>query len=459
MRLDGRHIHFVGAGGIGMSALAHMAVESNAVVSGCDLQESPITRSLAARGCRIHQGHHPEHLEGVELVVRSSAVPEREPELQAALRRHIPVISRARMLARLAGDHQVVAVAGAHGKTTTTWLVAKLLLEARLDPSVMVGGMVPELGGNYRLGSGGLFVVEVDESDGSLLEFAPHYSIVTNVELDHVDRYPDLEAVQRTFRTYLRRTARDGCVILGADSGPARDTLDAWEGHYLTYGLAEDADLRAENVRHNGRSSVFDVRRPGGRLDALKLSLPGEHNVRNALAAVALASALGIDDAVLRAALGHASGVGRRLEAKGRAGGVVVLDDYGHHPTEIRAALAAARGLAEGRLVGVFQPHRFTRTLHLGEQFGPCFDELDHLVLLPIYAAGEAPIEGVTSARIQKAVEQRGSVSCARLADMETARRHVLEVLRPGDTLLTLGAGDVYRLGERILADLKERSD
>ena len=454
MRLGGRHIHFLGIGGIGTSALAAMALESGAIVSGCDIKGGPMADRLAARGCRIQIGHDPVHLEGVELVVRSSAVPESNPEVQAALARHIPVITRARMLARMVADRRLVAVSGTHGKTTTTWMLAKLLLEARHDPSVMVGGVVDELGGNYRLGSGSCFVVEVDESDGSLLEFRPDFSIVTNLDLDHVDHYPDLAAVQAVFRRYVARTRSGGCVIMCADSLPALGALDGWTGHLITYGFAETADFQAVNLRLEPEASTFDVRRPDGSLPDLRLALPGKHNVQNALAAVALAWTLGLDDAVVRRALDSLSGVRRRLEVKGIVAGVKVLDDYGHHPTEIRALIPSARRLTSGRLVAVFQPHRYTRTASLAAEFGGCFEGLDLLVILPIYSAGEEPIEGVTSELIARAVEAHGSPPCVCHDDFDSARSFLIGQLQPGDSLLTIGAGDVYRLGEQLLADL-----
>jgi len=457
MPLQGRHVHFVGIGGIGMSAVAHMVLEREAVVSGSDVQDGPITRSLADCGCQINIGHDPEHVRTAELVVRSSAIAETNPEVVAAFRKHIPVISRARMLARLAGGYRIVAVAGAHGKTTTTWLATKLLLDAHFDPTAMVGGIVPELGGNFRLGAGPFFVTEVDESDGSLLEFQPDYSIITNVDLEHVDRYPDLPAVQSIFRRYLRRTKPDGCVILCADSPAAVELLAAWEGQYLTYGFGPDADYQATNIRRRGTTSIFDVRRPGDVLRSLSLGLPGEHNIANALAVVALASALGIPDESLRAALAHIQGVGRRIERKGTEAGVTLYDDYAHHPTEIRATIEALGEMVGRRLVAVFQPHRYSRTHHLAESFGDCFDGLDHLVLVPIYAAGESPIEGASADRIADAVRQHGAVDCTSCADWDAARRRLLDVLAPGDTLVTLGAGDVHKLGDQILTDLQER--
>ncbi|MFW6108215.1 MAG: UDP-N-acetylmuramate--L-alanine ligase [bacterium] len=459
MTLHGRHVHFVGIGGVSMSAIAHLALERGGLVSGCDLQDSPRTEALAEEGCAIHVGHDPAHLDGVELVVRSSAVPEDAPEIEAALRRHIPVISRARMLARLAGDDRVIAVAGSHGKTTTTWMAARLLIEARCDPSAMVGGRVAELGGSYRVGDGRYFVIEADESDGTLLEFQPHCTIVTNLDLEHVDRYPDLEALQAVFRRFLARTRPDGCVILCADDEPTMAVRDAWDGAYLTYGFAGEADVRGENLRLHPQSATLDVRRPGGVLPNLRVNLPGRHNAENALAVAALASALGLPDDALRAALAHIEGVGRRLERTGRAAGVTVLDDYAHHPTEIRATLDAARHVAEGRLIGVFQPHRYTRTLHLARAFAECFDSLDHLVVVPLYAAGEPPIEGVTAQRIVEAVVEGGAVEVAWFEDWDGARRHLLDLLRAGDTLLTLGAGDVYQLGEQVLDELRKRDD
>lgn len=458
MRLDGRHVHFMGVAGVGMSAVAQMAHDCGATVSGCDAKDSSMLRALERRGCRVRVGHDPAHLDGgVELVVRSSAIPDSNPELQWARERLIPVIGRARMLAHFADERRLVTVAGAHGKTTTTWILSKLLLEAHLDPSVMVGGMVDELDGNYRLGGGPFFVTEVDESDGSLLEFAPQFSVVTNVDLEHVDHYPDLASLQDTFRSFVAGTRPGGCVVMCADSAPAMETLDAWPGARLTYGFAESAQFRAENIHTNGGNSTFDVRRPNDVLRGLTVSLPGLHNVQNALAAVALASLLGIADDTLRRALGHIASVGRRLEKKGDASGVTMIDDYGHHPTEIRATLGAARGMAQGRLLAVFQPHRYTRTYHLSDRFGDCFDSSDYLVLLPIYAAGEPPLDGVSTRWIERAVRQRGHVPCDCFDDWGAARRHLLGFLQPGDTLLTIGAGDVYQFGEQLLADLKER--
>jgi len=457
MRFDGRHIHFVGMGGVGMSAVAHMALDCGARVSGCDAKDGPVLRLLAERGCRTHLGHDPAHLEGVEMVVHSSAIAAASPEIQAALHRCIPVVTRARMLARFTADCSLITVAGAHGKTTTTWIASKLLLEAHLDPSVMVGGMVRELGGNYRLGGSPFFVTEVDESDGSLLEFTPRYSIVTNVDLEHVDRYPDLAAVQETFRCFLARTRRDGCAIVCADSAPAMEVLDACPAPVLTYGFDTAAQFQAINVHTNGESSTFDVRRPRDVLRGLTLTLPGLHNVQNALACVALASALGIPDEALRSAFGRVASVGRRMERKGAASGVTMIDDYGHHPAEIRATLGAARGLARGRLLGVFQPHRYTRTYHLSERFGDCFDGLDYLVLLPIYGAGEPPLEGVSTQAIESAIRRHGRVACSCFNDWDSARRHLIGLLRPGDTLLTIGAGDVDHFGEQVLDDLRKR--
>jgi len=455
--LQGRHVHFVGVGGIGMSAIAQLALERGAVVSGCDVVESDLTRSLTEQGCAIHVGHEPAHIDGVDLVVRSTAIPEDIPEIASALRRHIPVISRARMLARLTSSQRLVAISGTHGKTTTTWIAVRLLSEARLDPTATVGGMVAELGGNCRIGAGPFFVAEVDESDGSLLEFRPDYSIITNIELEHVDRYPTLEALQQIFRRYIAQTQADGCVILCADDAPTRELRDAWSGEYLTYGFAEDADFRGENLRDDAFSSTLDVQRPGDLLADLRVNLPGRHNAQNALAVVTLASALGIADDALRAALAHIDGVERRMERKGVAGGVTVIDDYAHHPTEIRATVGAARKGAEGRLIGVFQPHRFTRTLHLGRAFGDCFDGLDHLVILPIYTAREQPIAGVTAKIIADAVRDHGDVDFVLFEDWDAARAHLLEWLQPGDTLLTLGAGNVYQLGEQLLAELLRR--
>jgi UDP-N-acetylmuramate--alanine ligase len=456
MKIDRQHVHFVGVGGIGMSAIALMAGECGASVSGCDVSDGPTMRTLAARDFRVSVGHDPAHLEGVALVVRSSAVSEDHPEIRAARERGIPVIGRARMLARLANGHRVVGIAGTHGKTTTTWIVASLLLEARYDPSVMVGGMVGELGGNYRVGAGQYMVTEVDESDGSLLEFQPYVSVVTNVELEHVDRYPDLGAVQETFREYLRGTQPDGCAVVCADCPAAMETLSGSSKRSRTYGFQPGAEVRGRNLRLEGTRSRMDVERPSGPLDGLEVGLPGRHNAQNALAAVAVADELGIGDEPLRRALGQLVGVDRRLQVKGCVSGVRVVDDYAHHPTEIAATLAAMRQMVDGRLIGAFQPHRYSRTQQLGDKFGACFDKLDRLVILPIYGAGEEPIDGVTSQIVVDAVEERGNVPYTLCGSIAEAVEYVRGALAPGDTLITLGAGNVYQVGDALLAGREE---
>ena len=460
MNISGERIHCLGIGGIGVSAVAGLCKAMGAVVSGCDTRESDHLLSLRLQGYMCLVGHSPEHVKGMDAVVHSSAVPREHEELRAARALGIPVYTRAQMLARLQQGKRTIAIAGAHGKTTTTWLAAQALIAADLKPSIMVGGRVAALGGNWCLGEGPLFVSEVDESDGSLLEFEPTWSIITNIDLEHLDYYRGFDHIRETFARYVRRTRPDGCVIACADDAEAAAILRHWPGRRLTYGLnasgAMCPDFAARNVRLDPLRSRFEVEHCGRRLGPVTLTLPGEHNVQNSLAIFALAHDLGIPFDDVARAFARATGVGRRLQFIGEWAGVAVIDDYAHHPREVKATLQAARRMAMGRLIGVFQPHRYTRTRYLCADFGAAFDEVDHLFLAPIYAASEAPQDGVSSQLIADAVQRDGLVGCEVMADLSSIAHWLLDVVRPGDTVITLGAGDVYRVGEELLRLLKE---
>jgi len=447
-------LHFVAIGGIGMSALARIAAAKGAAVSGCDSAGSAVLADLRGRGITCHAGHSPAHLDDADLVVYSTAVPLDSAEMRAAAARGIPVIHRGRFLAWLQRGHETVAISGAHGKTTTTWIVANALIRAGLDPTVAVGGIVGDLDGNSRCGSGRIFVTEADESDRSFLELSPRYPVITNIDLDHLDHYSGIGEIREAFARFAEPAA-GGAVIACIDGPHVGDILERVRGRKITYGIGK-GDVAAENVRLEPGRAVYDAVLPGGTLRDVALSMPGIHNVQNSLAALALAVELGLPMDAVCDALGSTSHVGRRLELRGCERGITVYDDYAHHPAEISATLEAARMLAPKRLVGIFQPHRYTRTLHLQREFGAAFDRLDLLLIAPIYAASERPIEGVSSELIARRVEELGDVNVELVPDLAAAADRLAGDLEPGDTLITLGAGNVWEAGEAVLKNVRQ---
>jgi len=456
MKLTGRRIHFVGIGGIGMSAIAHLAATRGAVVSGCDRHDSFIIEGLRARGIRCCIGHSPGHLEGVDLVVASSAINRAEPELDRARLECIPVLSRARMLAILMKGYVGIGIAGAHGKTTTTWIASNIFLRGGYDPTIALGGLVGDINGNFRAGASDLFITEVDESDRSLLELSLTCGILTNIDRDHLDNYRDLDDIKETFRAFLARMSAKGCLVACTDSAGVSDVLDACPAKVVTCGFERPAQVRVINHRFVPGGSEFDILWHNQPVTGFRLSLPGEHNLQNAVAAVALALECGVPIPSIRTALANTNTVARRFENKGSAGSVTVIDDYGHHPTEIKATLQTARRDAAGRLVGVFQPHRYSRTAALCDDFADAFDDLDVLVITDIYCAGEQPIEGVSAEMILRAVSgRRKPLRVEYVPDINEVPDRLVPMLQPGDTLITIGAGDVGTLGERILEKLK----
>ena len=456
MKLTGKHVHFVGIGGIGMSSIAHIAAMRGAVVSGCDRHEGHILDGLRSKGITVSIGHTPAHLDGIDVLVTSSAVAKDEPEVLRAAGECIPVLTRARMLAVLMEGHRGIGIAGAHGKTTTTWLTSNIFIRAGLDPTIMLGGVVADLGGNWRVGRSEFFITEVDESDRSLLELSPTYVILTNLDREHLDQYRDIDDIKDTFRTFLRRMPRDGVLVGCIDNPNVADVLEACPAKVVTYGIEKTADAYVRSQRFVPGGSEFEIIWHNQPLAGFKLSLPGEHNVQNALAAATLALEMGVPLPAIRTALANTVGVHRRLENKGSANSITVIDDYGHHPTEIKATLKTARAMAAGRLIGVFQPHRYSRTRALCNEFADAFDDLDLLVVTGIYCAGERPIEGVTSELILRAVSGHGRIKRIEyIPDLNDVPERLLPLLRPGDTLITIGAGNVGSLGDRILAKLK----
>ena len=449
-----RRLHFVGIGGAGMSGIAELCQRLGFAVSGCDLSQSATTARLARLGIVIDYGHNPRHLRAdLDAVVISSAVRFSNPEVAAAREMKVPVIPRAEMLGELIRMARVgVAVAGTHGKTTTTSLIALIMEEAGFDPTVAIGGNLRARGTNVRLGRGDFMVAEADESDASFLLLLPTIAVVTNIDAEHLDHYGTMERVREAFLNFINRVPFYGVAVLGIDSINVRGLLPAVRKPMVTYGVAPDADLRAEKIEIDGLSTRFEVLRKGVRLGAVTIPTPGHHVAMNALAAIAVALELGIDFEVAARALGAFSGISRRFEIKGEAGGRIVLDDYAHHPEEVRATLKAARAAFKKRMVTVFQPHRYTRLRDLFDEFLTAFDDTDVLYLLEVYAAGEDAITEANSRRLFEALRARGHLDVRYLADESEPARKVAQDTVAGDLIVTLGAGDVYRLGEAVLS-------
>jgi UDP-N-acetylmuramate--alanine ligase len=451
-----RRLHFIGIGGAGMSGIAELCLRLGFAVSGCDLKASAATTRLGSLGAQIEIGHHPSHLAPeLDAVVISSAVKFSNPEVVRARALKVPVIARAEMLGELLRMATVgIAVAGTHGKTTTTGLVALILEEAGLDPTVAVGGNLRNTGTNVRLGRGDFMVAEADESDASFLLLLPTIAIVTNIDPEHLDHYGTMERVHEAYLNFINRVPFYGATVLGIDSVGVRGLVPQVRKPLVTYGAAPDADLRAERIVIDGLSTRFDVMRKGVALGTVAIPAPGVHVAMNSLAAIAVALELGIDFGVAARALAKFGGIHRRFEIKGEQAGRIVLDDYAHHPAEVRATLAAARAAFRRRVVAVFQPHRYTRMRDLFDEFLPAFDDADVLFMLDIYPAGEDPIPDVSARRLSEALRARGHIEVHYLGPQRDAAREVADASRQGDIVLTLGAGDIYRLGDEILAAL-----
>jgi len=446
------HIHFVGIGGIGMSGMAELLLNLGYKVSGSDIKSTDITIRLAKLGGRVFTGHSAEFIEGADVVVVSSAVGSDNPEIVAARKAMVPVIPRGEMLAELMRLKYGIAVAGAHGKTTTTWIIASVLEQGGQDPTMVIGGKLKSLGSNARLGQGEFIVAEADESDGSFLRLSPTIAVVTNIDAEHLDFYPDLNRIKEVFLDFVNKVPFYGMAVLCLDNEGVQDLIPKIEKRFITYGLTSQADYQAKDVTFEGLRSRYRVFHHGKPLGAVDLNLPGLHNVHNSMASIAVGLELGIAFETIQKALAHMEGVQRRLEVKGSARGITVVDDYGHHPTEIKLTLQAARqSWPHRRLVVAFQPHRYSRTAALFDAFTRAFYQADSLVLLPVYAAGESPIEGVTGQALYEGIRLHGHKEVSFQHGLDAALSHLKGVLRQGDILLTLGAGDIWQVGARFL--------
>lgn len=457
-----QRIHFVGIGGIGMSGIAEVLLTLGYGVSGSDLRSSAVTERLQGLGALIFIGHAAENVHGAEVVVTSSAIARENPEVAEARRLHLPVIQRAEMLAELMRLKYGIAVAGMHGKTTTTSMVAAVLAAGDLDPTVVVGGRVDSLGSNARLGTSQYLVAEADESDRSFLKLSPILSVVTNIDREHMDCYRDMADVESTFVEFMDRVPFYGTVFACADNDGLRSLLKRVERRVVTYGTWPDSDFRIRDLTTELNSTMhnsFTVDFQGRELGRFDVFVPGAHNVLNATAAIAVGMGLEIPVERIRAGLAQFRGVDRRFQQKGVAAGVRVVDDYGHHPTEIRATLAAARQwmTGDGKMHVIFQPHRYTRTYLLMDQFVDAFNEADRLLVLDIYAASEQPIAGVSGLGLAQRVHCRNAQPAEFAASFEAAIDTVVAEAKPGDMILTLGAGSVSQLGPRIVEKLVER--
>ena len=455
-----RRIHFIGIGGIGMSGIAELLVNLDYDVSGSDMQQTEITNRLAAMGARIFHEHDARHVGDAEVVVYSSAVRPSNPEMAAARERGLPVVPRAEVLAELMRLREGIAVAGAHGKTTTTSMVALILEAAGLDPTAIIGGRVNAFGSNARLGRGRYLVAEADESDRSFLKLEPRFAVITNIDREHLEAYRDFADLKAAFVQFANRVPANGAVILCADDPHLRSLRGAITSRTVTYGLDGSADVTASDVQMAGFGSVcrVEIREPGGTRTALgemRLAVPGHHNVLNALAAVAMAHELRIDFADIARALGAFQGAERRFQRHGEARGVVVVEDYGHHPTEIAAVIAAARQIASGRLIVAFQPHRFTRTQFLMDEFGGAFAGADVVMLTDIYAAGEDRIDGVTIDALAASVKGRFAGELLTVRVLREVPRELARLARAGDVIVLLGAGSIGAIPAAVLTALE----
>jgi UDP-N-acetylmuramate--alanine ligase len=450
----GLRVHFVGIGGVAMSAMARLLAARGCLVSGSDREMSEALRDLGAEGIPARAGHSAEAVRGADLVIATAALRPDNPEVVEARRLGIPVIGRAEALGRMMEGKRGVAVSGTHGKTTTTALTALTLVRAGLDPTVMVGGHVPEIGGNARAGAGPHFVAEADEFDRSFLWLRPHAAVVTAVEEEHLDCYRDLSDIRETFLQFIGHVSEGGLVVLCLDGPNVRALRSRVAPRVVTCGLAPDADISAAGVSLKPDGSAFTLTRKGAALGQVRLRLPGLHNVQNALAASAVALELGVEAAPLREALESFGGVGRRFEALGEKNGVLVVDDYAHHPTKVTATLAAARTLGRRRVVVAFQPHLYSRTRDFAPGFGSALAAADLVLVTDVYAAREAPIEGVTGALIAEAARRAGAREVAYVPDRGAVAEVLAGRVRPGDLVIVMGAGDIRSAGEELLKRL-----
>ncbi len=446
-----QRLHFVGIGGSGMSGIAEVLLTLGYRVTGSDLAASEATRRLETLGGTVYIGHRADHVEGAQVVVVSSAVSAANVEVAAARERMIPVIPRAEMLAELMRLKYGIAVAGAHGKTTTTSMIATVLAHGGLDPTAVIGGKLNQFGGPAKLGQGEFLVAEADESDGSFLKLSPTIAVVTNIDREHLDHYRDLDAIKGAFLHFINKVPFYGVAVLCLDEPNLQALIPKVEKRVRTYGRTTQADLTVTSLRLSAKGSEFETRLGATDVGRFTLSVPGAHNVSNALAAILVGLELDVPVSAIREGLAQFSGVERRFQIRGERRGVLVVDDYGHHPTEIRATLAAAKDGWGCRVVVVFQPHRFTRTRDLFAEFCTAFYQADTVLVLDVYPAGEPPIDGVNAQALVAGIREHGHRDATWMESRDAAVERLAQIARSGDMVITLGAGDVWKVGPAFL--------
>lgn len=455
-KLRGR-VHFVGIGGSGMSGLAQIMVAKGYQVSGSDVKESDTTIRLRKQGATVHIGHAAEYVKGAELLVVSTAINENNPELQQAKIEGITIWHRSDILAWLMEAQKGICVAGAHGKTTTTSIISLVLENNNLDPTIVIGGGLAQIQGNAKQGNGDYLVAEADESDGSFLKLHPYFAVITNIEDDHLDHYGTVENIIKAFEQFIAKVPEDGVAILCFDDPQVKALARYCRGTIISYGRTSEADYRLDEVRTTGNQSYGKVYYKGEFLGEMELNVPGDHNQLNAVSAVAVGRQLGLDFEDIVKALQTFRGAQRRFQVLGEVGGITVVDDYAHHPTELKATLKAAKDTSAPRVVALFQPHRYTRTRQLYKEFGRAFSNADIIAVTEIYSAGEPPIPNISAKLIVDAIGENEKRPVTYLPTLEDALSFLKELVQPGDLVLTLGAGNVFTVGEKLVDFLKSR--
>jgi len=451
--------HFIGIGGIGMSALAAMLLRTGHKVSGSDISSSSLTTRLANQGAEIHIGHSRENIGGTPTVVYSSAITGDNPEMLEARSRNLRIIQRAELLSLFFNGKKGIAIAGTHGKTTTTTLITLILKKAGLAPDAFIGGEVPSLDGNIVCGGGEYVVAEADESDGSLLNLRPCYSIVTNIEGEHFGYFKDIESIIEVFRKFINQTSSNGFVYMNIDDPQTKSLFNEYMAQKVSYSINGAGDICARSIRLKSFGSEYEVFYRNRKLGDMELNIPGLHNVSNSLGAIALTTDIGADFHTIKEALKDFRGVRRRFEIKGSIENILVIDDYAHHPTEITATIGSAKSLdGEKRVIGIFQPHRYSRTKYLKEQFAHAFDGLDELILTDIYAACEEPIEGIDGTTILDSVVAGGMKNVSYMPNIRDIPGKICDRLRPGDVVITMGAGNITTIADLIVEKLRSRA-